>query len=103
MQPILKKQYIFIRAILILLIFALALFFQTLKSKLVSPDNESLLNEKRSEDFSLVADDYRFEKFFTQEEFKGNPASVDTTSHPKASRFEEVLNAEAKKGPNFAG
>jgi hypothetical protein len=44
-----------------------------------------------------------FENYPAIEQFRGQPASVDLSSHPNARTFRTRLREGAKKGPNFAG
>ena len=45
----------------------------------------------------------RFEDIPVSEKFRGKPARVDLSSHPRARRFRTVLREGAAEGPNFAG
>jgi hypothetical protein len=45
----------------------------------------------------------RFEDFSVSLRFRGKPAQVDLSSHPKARMFRAKLRDGAKEGPNFAG
>lgn len=45
----------------------------------------------------------RFENFPATEEFRGQAASVDLSSHPDARTFRTRLREGAKQGANFAG